>query len=39
VDVWTWIAVVAAFAVIIAFGPHVFLRRWSWRKQLARLRR
>jgi hypothetical protein len=39
VDVWTWIAVAAAFVVLIGFGPYVFLRRWSWRARLARLRR
>jgi H+/Cl- antiporter ClcA len=39
VDVWTWIAVVVAFGVIIAFAPHAFLRHWSWRAQLEKLRR
>ena len=37
-DVWTWIALVAAFVILVGLGPSVFLRRWSWRERFAALR-
>jgi len=35
VDVWTILAVIVAFAVLIVMGPAAFLRRWSWRARIA----
>jgi hypothetical protein len=34
----TVLAVIAAFAILIAFGPYVFLRRWSWRDKIEAFR-
>jgi hypothetical protein len=38
-DVWTVLAVVVAFAVVIVLGPPAIFRHWSWRERIARLRR
>jgi hypothetical protein len=38
VDVWSWIAFVAAVIIFVTLGPSVFLRRWSWRERIAALR-
>jgi hypothetical protein len=37
-DVWSWFAFVVALIVLVALGPSVFLRRWSWRERFAALR-
>jgi hypothetical protein len=33
-DVWTLLAVIAAFAVLIVLGPKAMLRNWSWRARI-----
>jgi hypothetical protein len=38
VDAWTIVALVAAFAVLVALGPGAFLRRFSWRAKIAKWR-
>jgi hypothetical protein len=35
VDAWTILAVVAAIVVLVALGPSVLLRRFSWRALIA----
>jgi hypothetical protein len=38
VDVWSWIAFVAAVIIFVTLGPNVFVRGWSWRARIAALR-
>jgi len=38
VDVWTILALVVAFAVVIALAPGAFLRRFSWRAKISEWR-
>jgi hypothetical protein len=35
VDAWTILAVVVAIVVLLALGPSVFVRRFSWRALIA----
>jgi hypothetical protein len=35
VDAWTLLAVIAAIVVLVALGPSVVLRRFSWRALIA----
>jgi hypothetical protein len=34
-DVWTILAVIVAIVVLVALGPSVVLRRFSWRALIA----